>query len=267
MGGGGGGTTTNTVQKSDPWSGQQPYLTYGFQQAQNLYKSDQPSYYLGSTVAPQSATTQGAINLQTQRALSGNPLQASTNNQLQNTINGSYLGANPYLDANFAAGADKIKSNYLGSVGQVNSGLAGAGRYGSGVGAYQQDMANDTLASNLGNLYSQTYYDNYKTERGNQMGAMGMAPTMINQDYVDLDKLSDAGAAQEAYAQAIKDADINRWNYKQNLQAEKLGQFLQMIQGNYGSSVTTQTPLSGQSTLGTILGGGALAGGLYNALS
>ncbi len=51
-GGGGGSQSTQTVQKADPWSGQQPFLTTGYEQAQARLNSDQPSYYPGSTVTP-----------------------------------------------------------------------------------------------------------------------------------------------------------------------------------------------------------------------
>jgi hypothetical protein len=47
----GGGGTTQTVQKADPWSGQQPYLTDIFANAQNLYHNYTPQYYQGQTVA------------------------------------------------------------------------------------------------------------------------------------------------------------------------------------------------------------------------
>jgi len=44
-GGSGGGTSTNTVTKADPWSGQQPYLTYGFEEAQDRFQADQPQFF------------------------------------------------------------------------------------------------------------------------------------------------------------------------------------------------------------------------------
>jgi hypothetical protein len=43
-GGGGGGGTQTTVQKSDPWSGQQPYLSQQFAEAQKLYQNKTPQY-------------------------------------------------------------------------------------------------------------------------------------------------------------------------------------------------------------------------------
>ena len=51
-GSGGGQQSTTTVQKADPWSGQQPFLTYGFEQAKNRYQQDQPQFYPSSTISP-----------------------------------------------------------------------------------------------------------------------------------------------------------------------------------------------------------------------
>lgn len=267
MGGGSSGGQNTTVTKSDPWAGQQPYLEAGFQQAQTNLNSASPSYYPNSTVAPQSATTQQAMQLQSQRALNGSPLMTSADNQVNNTINGSYLNSNPYLDANFAAGAQGITQQYNNAVNGQTAGFESGGRLGSGMQAFNKNQANTTLAGNLGNLYNQTYFQNYNNERQNQMGAMGMAPTLANQDYTDLSKLSDVGSAQDQYAQSQTDADVNKWNYNQNLPTNKLSQYMGLIQGNFGSTQATQTPLYGTSLLGNILGAGALAGGAYGATS
>lgn len=47
FGGGGGGGQTTTVQKSDPWSGLQPFLSDVFGQAQGLDQNSVPQYYPG----------------------------------------------------------------------------------------------------------------------------------------------------------------------------------------------------------------------------
>ena len=52
MGGGGSSGSTTTVQKADPWSGQQPFLTYGFEEAQDRFESDQPQFFPGGTISP-----------------------------------------------------------------------------------------------------------------------------------------------------------------------------------------------------------------------
>lgn len=265
MGSGGGGQST-TVTKADPWAGQQPYLTYGFNQAQNIYQNQSPQYYQGQTVADLSQNTQSAIDMQAQRAMSGSPLTQSGSGLVQGMLQGDYLNSNPYLDANFKAGAENISKSYYDAINNVNSNSAGAGRYGSGMQDFQTGRANETLADSLGDLYTQTYYNNYNTERSNQNAALSSALNYANQDYTDLSKLAEAGATQDTYQQALTDADVNKWNYEQNMPMNWLSQYMGLIQGNYGSSTSTSTPISGQSTLGNLLGVGAAGAGIYNAL-
>lgn len=170
MSSGGGGTST-TVQKADPWAEQKPYLTEGFAEAKNWYEGDNPQYYQDSTVAGLSPATQSAIDLQTQRATQGSRLTDAGSGLVQGMLSGDYLNANPYLDANFQAGAGNISKSYYDAINNVNSNASSAGRYGSGMQQFATNQANDTLASNLGDLYTQTYYNNYATERGNQNAA------------------------------------------------------------------------------------------------
>ena len=71
MGGGGGTQRTRT----EPWSGQSPYLQDVFGQAQALYRGGPQRFYPGPTVAPFSPQTQAALDLETQRAMGGDPTQ------------------------------------------------------------------------------------------------------------------------------------------------------------------------------------------------
>ena len=68
MSGGKGGGDTTTTQKADPWSGQQPYLKFGFNQAQNLYNSGGPQFYPGRTYVPFSGQTEQALGMAQNRA-------------------------------------------------------------------------------------------------------------------------------------------------------------------------------------------------------
>lgn len=269
MGGssGGGGTNT-TVQKSDPWAAQQPYLQQIMGQAQTNFAAGGPQYYQGSTVAPQSAATQQAYGM-VQGDVTNNPLQAAASNQVQNTLNGNYLdpASNPYLQGTFQAGTQQITNAYNSAVNNTTSGAESNGRYGSGMQAYQNNMSNQTLANSLGNLEATTYGQNYNTERANQVGAVGAAGDVQNQALNNANALGSVGTAQDTYAQNQTNANVNQWNYNQNLPNNTLAQYLGLVQGNYGGSSSTQTPLIGQSLLGNLLSGTALAGGAANAFS
>lgn len=264
-GGGGGGTTTQTTT---PWAEQQPYLTFGFEQAQNQYNSDNPQYYPGGTVAPLSDLTNQYIYSTAGRAMGGNPFANLAQNQLMRTASGEYLGSNPYLDANFKAGTDSITQAYNDAVNAQTSGFAGSGRQGSGMQAFYQNQQNDTLAKNLNNLYSQTYYNDYANERQNQLNATQLAPQFAQLDYNNLDALGNVGSLVDNYSQNLLNSDIDRWNYNQNLDMNKLAQYMSMIQGNYGSNSTgTYTPKSsGSNWFGNGLSGAASGAAIGSAI-
>ena len=105
MSGGGSGGGTTTVQKADPWEGQQPYLTGDdartgiFPEAERLYNQGPMQFYPGQTYAGFSPESQLALAGQTQRAMQGSPLTDAAQSELQRTLSGEYLNAstNPYL--------------------------------------------------------------------------------------------------------------------------------------------------------------------------
>jgi hypothetical protein len=280
MGGGGGGTTT--VQKADPWAGQQPYLLDVFSQAQNLYNSGgmAPDYYAGNTVADQSQWTQQANTMQANRALNGS---ASINNaqaSMDNIVSGGALAGNTGLSAleQMTNAVNPYSSALLNdavgqATAQIDSGFSGAGRYGSCA-------HENARADAIGDLTSQFYSDAYDkqmqaaAQAGNlynagvdtQISGAGMSQELANQAYKDAEMLSQAGANLDAFNQAKIDADIDRWNYDQQKALEALSRYNQLIQGTYGgTSTSTGKTDYAASPLGTAVGAGALGLGLLDS--
>ena len=73
-GSGGGGSTTQTVtEKSDPWTGQQPYLTDVFSKAQARYNQVGPTFYPGSTIESFNPLEQSYQNQVVDYTLGGRP--------------------------------------------------------------------------------------------------------------------------------------------------------------------------------------------------
>ena len=97
-GGGNSGGSTTTIQKSDPWDEQRPYLKDVFLRADAMYGKGQlaPLYYPNQTVAGQDPYTSKAINLQASRALAGSAAVKSAQSQLDQTMKGQYLNNNPF---------------------------------------------------------------------------------------------------------------------------------------------------------------------------
>lgn len=251
LGGGSSSGSTTTVQKADPWSGVQPYMTYGFQQAQNLLNAGGPYYYPGQQVASFQPAQTATQELTAARAIGGSPLQTAAQGEATNTLNGDYLSAgNPYFQQMVNTQiTPAVKSG-------VDSSFEGSGRYGSGAWS-------NALASGLSNAVTNAAYQNYNDERTRQAQAQYGAPALAGMDYTNLSALGDVGNQQQAQAQNEINAAMNQWNYNQNLPYQKLGQYEQYISGNYPNSISTTQPYFTNPAAGAL--GGAMAG--YSLMS
>ena len=160
---GGGPKNVTSTTETNP----SPYLTPGIQQAASAAQSQ---FAGNNPVFNQAQTAMG------NRALQGSPVAGAANTQVQNTLQGDYLspGSNPWLEGTFNRAADLTR-------GRLSSEFAGAGRdLGASAPARSEEL--QTLASNI-------YGGNYQQERNRQMGAVGQALPLANQDYTDINAL------------------------------------------------------------------------------
>lgn len=82
----------------------------------------------------------------------------------------------------------------------------------------------------------------YEFEKQTQNLAAKIAPLIAQQDYYDIAQLASVGAMRETYAQAQLNDEVDRWNAKNSLNANKLAQYLGLVGGGYGGeSMSTQT--------------------------
>ena len=197
MGGKSGGDTTT---KTEPWSGQQPYLTAGFQRAQQLLNSSGASYFPNATYTNFSPQSQMAMQLGENRALMGSQFDAPAGNvamqgmagnspftqagvsalnagglgmgQLYDTASGGYLNANPYLGQMFNAATRGVNQNYQNNVMPgVNATFGSGGRTGSMAHQTAMDMANTGYNNSITDMAANIYGGNYQSERDRMMGA------------------------------------------------------------------------------------------------
>ena len=253
------GGESTTVQKSEPWAAQKPYLQDVFAEAQRLYRSPGPGYFPNSTVALLSPERELALRAQAARAMQGSPLTGYGGQELARLLNGNYLNANPYLQGAIDAASQGATRNYLSAVVPgIDSSFSLAGRYGSGAHVAAQDNAQRALAGELGGIAGNLAYQNYGAERANMMNALNLAPQFAMQDYADVAQLDAVGRAREAMAQALINDQIARWNFAQQQPLEKLQQYAGLVQGNYGGTTTTTTPASG--------GGLGFVGDLFSSI-
>ena len=232
MSGGGGSSSDQVVRtNSDPWAGQQPYLLNAFSEANRLYGANRQA-------VPFSPQTNLSQQLTENRALGGSPLTQGANQLTQDTMGGKYLEGNPYIDKMAQqAGAD--------AAGQINSTFSRFNRTGSP--GHSEAMARGVASATIPLRAQQ--YDN---ERGRQMQASLFAPQLANQDYIDASMIGGIGAQKEAKAAEQRDMPY-----------QNLGNYLGMIQGNYGGQSQQTTPMYTNRVaggLGGALGGASIAG-------
>ena len=222
-GGGGGGQQTVNTQVEPP-SYAKPFLEFGLEQAKQQFNSDLPSYYPASTVVGFSPESEMSLDLMRQRALDPNSMTAQTANVVQQNL----MGTNPLMSAAFAPVVNEVQSQF-----------AKAGRYGSG--ANQQ-----ALAAALAPAALQA-----------QQAAIGQAATAQNQD---LNQLAAVGAAREGQSQAELQDAVNRFNFEQNIDAQKLKDYMALVGGGTVGSNTIEPVFrnSASSALGGALGGAQL---------
>lgn len=236
---GGGGTNTVTRTELDPTM--RPYVEYGLQEAQNLYRQgDLPSFYPGQTYIGPSETTQAAMQMAQDRASAGSPLvrgaqqtagalQTAMNPALggfadifnrgmfnpamqyaQQTASGAYLNGNPFFQGAFNPAARAAEQQYSNAMQGVASQASQAGRYGSNAMGQLQDRATGAFAQSLTDTAGRLAFDNYSQERARQEAAIGQMGAMSNMGLQNqLSAMSGmAGTAAQDYARQLQAAGM-----------------------------------------------------------
>jgi len=221
-GGGGGGTrTTTSTQKADPWSGQQPFLTRGFEESEKLLEGEKPTYFPGSTVVPYSPETEAALGIRTSQALDPNSLINVASGETGRTMRGEYLAPdNPVFKSMLQGVSDVVRPG-------VDTQFARAGRFGS---------PGHAEAFARGITTGMTPY--LGQERGRMYGATRDAYSTSQYAPAELERV---GGAREALGREEKQEEIDRHNFEQNVEQMKIAQFMQNITGNYGGAQTGTT--------------------------
>ncbi len=275
-----GGSPATTTSTTTPWTGVQPYLKDSLSEAQNLYQSGS-GYYPNSTVAPLSSTSQQAIDLTTERALGGSPVQTAAQGNATATLNGDYLNGNPNLQGAIDAATQGLVRQYTNAtMPGIEAQFSKAGRYGSPAAMGEAvSSSQNNLAGEIGKVANTMAYNNYNDERGRQVQTSALAPSLAGMDFTNLQALTGAGAALDTQAQAQLNDLVARYNYQNG---GSLDDYIARINGTgatgFKTEVGTETAASnrGASALGGALSGakmgasfgpwGAVAGGVLGGL-
>jgi len=226
----GGGSQRTITQTTAPSKFAEPFLQYGMQEAQDLYQSARPQYYPKSTVVGFSPETQMALSGYRSAAAAGSPMIPAVQQAVQQNLTGTNPLFQQALQPTIAAALNPAQMS---------------GRYGSG---YAQKAVAEAVAPLM-----------YQA----QQTAIQQAPAARQFGFADLQTMAEVGAAREAQEQAELAADIERFQFQEARPAQKLADYLTMVQGGSGAlGGRTITPQFRNPALGFLSGGmaGAQAG-------
>ena len=227
----GGGSQRTITQTTAPSAFAQPFLEYGMQEAKDLYQSARPQYYPKSTVVGFSPETQMALSGYRSAAAAGSPMIPAVQQAVQQNLTGTNPLFQQALQPTIAAALNPAQMS---------------GRYGSG---YAQRAVAEAVAPLV-----------YQA----QQQAIQQAPMAREFGFADLQTMAQVGAAREAQEQAELAADIERFQFQEARPAQKLADYLTMVQGGSGAlGGRTITPQFRQPAAGFF--GGALSGAALGA--
>jgi len=215
-----------------------PYITYSLGEAKRLYEAMPEA---PSTLAPeQSAYSKQAIEQAAQRAQAGSPLMGAAQAEQLATIQGR--GVNPFLGGALEQANRLAGERYTQNIQNLQSQASSAGRYGSAAMGQQAGQAQDIFARALAEQGGQLAYQSAEAERARQMQAAQAAPQMAAADYADIQRLLQAGQAQEAYGQQAIQGQLAA----QDLPMQRLQQAANVFYGAPLETTTTATPQGGK---------------------
>lgn len=260
MSGGGSSSPQTTTQSTEPPAFLRPYLQHGAEQSRASYEQGGPQQYGGNTVVPFSQQTEQALGMQQQRALSGSPVNQAAQGYATRTLNATptsqFGGAsNPYLDQTFNRAADQVQN-------RIQSGFAGTGRnIEAGRAPAAQEM-NDLATGIYGGAYESErnrMADDLQQQQQRQFGMASLAPSLANQDYVDINALQGVGGQVEDLTGRLMQDQAARFDFSQNAPQVNLDNYLSRVSGSFpGQSTTQTTPTYRNRTAGAV--GGAMSG-------
>jgi hypothetical protein len=241
--GGGGGGQSQTTNALDP--NIVPYVRDALSEQQNLYREGAPEYYGGQTYLNPNANQQNAMSQMAANANVNNPMLQNATNLNNQMIQGDFLQNNPNFDAVMNTAGRKATDLYNNAMTNTNSQASMSGRYGSDAHSRMASNNSSNLAQSLADTAGQYAYQNYATERGNQINAMNNAGAIAGNQNIGAQNLMNVGNQQAQFDQTALNADIARHDYGQNAQQQHLSNYTNAVWGAPGGSTSTTSQSGG----------------------
>lgn len=251
----GGADYLTAAARGDYLTDQNPYTQQVIQNAQALGRSPVDAqfagmgrYGSGSHVA---AIADSANRISTQALMQ----DYQQERQLQQGAAGQL--------ANYGLGSAQLQGQSAQALNQGN--LANAGLQLQGAGALQGAATQDAALRQSAALQM---INQGNSDAALRLQAAGMLPTLDNAQINRLNASLQAGQLSDQYQQSLLDDQVNRWNFDQNIDLQKLQNYMALIGGQqYGSTSQTTTPTTGSRALLTGLGGAATGAMLGSMLA
>jgi len=252
----GGGSNTISQNTVPEWL--QPYLTNTLASAQELQQGGGPQYYPGQTVAGLTPLQDYGLESVMNVANSPNASQVAQQ-QNMNIESGAYLNpsTNPYLSGTLTTAEQGVQN-------PITSEFGAAGRNVLASAPVQSSAMNQ--------LANQIYGGAYNTGMQQMVQASGLAPSIDAGTYAPAQTELAAGDLVQQQNQSLINAQMNKWNYTQQLPENMLSWYSGLIGQNaapFGGSTSSSSGLNNPALTYAGLGIGALGAGasLYSALT
>lgn len=183
--------------------------------------------------------------------------------QFTKTINGEYMQANPFQNEMVQAAMRPMIEQFRQSTApSITAKYAASGRSGSPSEYASAFRAEDALGRNLSETAANIGYQNYATERQNQLAMLGQAGDILNLQAAPAMMQLQAGQARDAdrlqRAQALLNAGgaVDEFNQRRvDAKASAAERLLAALRGSGGTSTSSQQVE--RNRLGGALGGAA----------
>lgn len=264
---------TTTTQTSNPWAGEQPYLSNIYSTAAGYSQTPGPQYFPTDTYAPLTSGQQGLMSGLINFADTGGPASTAADANIAQTLSPGYTAQTQgTFDQGTGVLGNELSSSYLnpansptyqtavsnaiaGAVPQAASSFVNGNRSDSGLAsnavasaaanaagglAQNQYQANQQIQNNAASQAA----NNLLTQQSNQAKDTLTAP-MVDQGITGQlgSALSTSGMTQQDQQNQIN-ANAAQWNYNQMLPYNQLGMYESEITGagNPGGTTSTTQP-------------------------
>lgn len=263
------GTSTNTIQQSDPWEGQQPYLRRTYTEAENYLDSPR-EFYPGILSA---GLTDDQINAEANIRRIAQGRQQDISNQLDPAI-GFQLGgtqsiaSDPYLAGAVQGVTRPLYQQAQDLLQQTRRNATGAGQLGgTRQGIAEANVIRDYM-NKAGDIGSQMYSTAYSDAAKRQLLALQQAPGTMRDITIPDTTLSTIGGLEQARIQQGIDEARQRFEFGQQEPLARLQNFSQVVNNQVIPGTTSSSVTGGEPTFGQkAVGGAAIGAGTYGALS